>query len=76
MPFIEIVRKPVRQGSKTITKNIITKEGLNLYKKICSEIDKYIAQTNPDETVQISDVIKLLQEIRKNCTERFNIKFD
>lgn len=71
-----IVRKPVRQGSKTITKNIITKEGLNLYKKICSEIDKYIAQTNPDETVQISDVIKLLQEIRKNCTERFNIKFD
>ena len=71
-----IVRKPVREGSKTITKNIITKEGLDIYKKVCSEIDKYIEETNSDVNVQINDVIKLLQNIRKNCTDKFNIKFD
>ena len=71
-----IVRQPVRQDSKTITKNIITPEGLKLYNKIRSEIDKYIEETNPDINIQANDVINLLQTIRKNCVEKFNIKFD
>ena len=69
-------RKPVRQSSRTVTKNIITPDGLKLYKKMCAEIDKYIQETNPQLNIQINDVIKILQEIRKNCTDRFNIKFE
>lgn len=71
-----IVRKPVRQASRTITKNIITPEGLKLYKKMCADIDKYIQETNSQLNIQINDVIRLLQIIRQNCTEKFNIKFD
>ncbi len=71
-----IVRKPVRQGSRTITKNIITKEGLELYDRMRKQIDKYIKDTNPQLNIQVNDVIRLLQEIRKNCTDKFDIKFD
>ncbi len=71
-----IVRKPVRQASRTITKNIITPKGLELYNKIRSQIDKYIEETNPNINIQVNDIINLLQAIRKNCVEKFNIKFD
>ena len=71
-----IERKPVRQKTRTVTRNIITPEGLKLYKKMCAEMDKYIQETNSQLNVQINDVIKLLQIIRQNCTEKFNIKFD
>ncbi len=71
-----IERKPVRIGSKSVTKNTITKEGLALYNRICSEIDTYIEETNSDVNIQVNDVIKLLQEIRKNCLEKFDIKFE
>ena len=39
-------------------------------------IDKYIEETNPNINIQVNDVINLLQAIRKNCVEKFNIKFD
>ena len=71
-----VLRKPIRQKSKTITKNIITPEGLELYNRMRAEIDKYIQDTNPQLNIQINDVIRLLQVIRKNCTDKFNIKFD
>ena len=71
-----IIRKPVKQKNKTITKNIITPEGLKLYNKMREQMDKYIRETNPDINIQINDVIKLLQGIRKNCTDKFDIKFD
>ena len=71
-----IERKHVRQATRTVTRNIITPEGLKLYKKMCAEMDKYIQETNSQLNVQINDVIKLLQIIRQNCTEKFNIKFD
>ena len=71
-----VKRKSERNGSNTVTKNIITKEGHALYNRICSEIDKYIEETNSDVNIQINDVIKLLQEIRENCMEKFDIKFE
>ena len=71
-----IVRKHVKKANKTVTQNLITKEGLSLYNNMRKQMDKYIQETNPDINIQINDIINLLQQIRKNCTDKFNIKFD
>ncbi len=71
-----IVRKQVKKANKTVTQNLITKEGLSLYNNMRKQMDKYIQETNPDINIQINDIINLLQQIRKNCTDKFNIKFD
>ena len=71
-----IKRTPVKHKSKTIIKNIITPEGLSLYNSMRKKMDKCIEETNPQLNIEINDVIRLLQNIRKNCTEKFDIKFE
>ena len=66
----------MKHKSKTIIKNIITAEGLSLYNSMRKKMDKYIEETNPQLNIEINDVIRLLQNIRKNCTEKFDIKFE
>ena len=71
-----ITRTPIKQDSKIVMQITITKKGLEIYSQISKAMDKYIKTASSSVNINIKDIIKALQIIRNDATNRFNIKFD
>ena len=54
----------------------ITKEGLELYKKICDVIDLHVKEITPQLHMEIEDIRKMLQYMRQDLISKYNIRFD
>lgn len=71
-----IERTPGKSGSKIIIKSTITPKGLELYKQISRALDEHIQSANSIVSIDIKNVIKMLQTIREDAIKQFNIKFE
>lgn len=71
-----IIRTPIKQESKIVMKISITKEGLELYKKICDVIDLHVKEITPQLHMEIEDIRKMLQYMRQDLISKYNIRFD
>lgn len=71
-----IIRTPVKKGSKIVMKLEMTGEGMKLYKAISTKLEKLVGEIDSGINVKISEVITLLQSIRKDAEAKFNIKFE
>ncbi len=71
-----IARTPKDQGSKIIMESTITPQGLEIYKKINTALDRHISTTSTYSSIDVQGVIKILRLIRDDAKEKFNIKFN
>ena len=71
-----VKRIPAKQGTKLIMKLSITPEGLEIYKKVNKEIDRHIDALHERLNFKkIQALIDMLQYIRKDAYENFDIDF-
>lgn len=71
-----ISRTPAQRGSTIVMKLKITDIGLDLYNSISSEIIEYMKRTSVIPQTKIDEAVNMLQIIREDAMNRFDIKFD
>jgi len=71
-----VARTPIKQNSKIVMRLKITDKGMKIYKEISSKIEKLVGDIDSSFSLKIDDLIKMLQTIRKDAEQKFDIKFD
>ena len=71
-----ITRTPAQRGATIVMKLKISAKGLELYNSINCEIIAYIKKTSIIPQTKIDEIVNMLQAIRKDATNRFEIKFE
>ena len=71
-----IARTPKNHGSKIIMESKITSKGLELYMQISQAMDENIKTSNSFSDIDMKNLIAILQRIRSEAVEKFNIKFN
>ena len=71
-----ITRTPIKQQNKIVIKIEITEKGTELYKKLDSQIEKFVENINSDIEPKINEIIAQLKLIREDAIKKFNIKFE